>query len=45
LRDIGARDAGRDALPFFDLGVQEDEAVLIVSQELVQRDVLDGSGG
>jgi hypothetical protein len=44
LREIDAGDAGRDTLPFYGLGVQEDEAFLVSPEELVERNVLDGRG-
>jgi len=40
LREIGTGDTGRDSLSFLGLGMEEDEAVLIVTHEMVQRNVL-----
>jgi hypothetical protein len=42
---VSAGDARRDALTFFDLVVQEDKAILVACQELVQRNVPDGCDG
>src|SRR5215204_6506344 len=44
LRKIGAGDAGRDTLSLFDLSMEEDKAVLIISQEFIQRNVLYSRG-
>src|SRR5215203_1401869 len=44
LRKIGAGDARRDTLSLFDLSMEEDKAVLIISQEFIQRNVLYSRG-
>jgi hypothetical protein len=40
LRGIGTGDAGRGPLSFLDLLMEEDEAVLVLSEEFLQSDVL-----
>jgi hypothetical protein len=44
LREICAGDPWEDDPSMLDLGTEEDEAVLILTREPIQRDVLDGRG-